>query len=230
METTEARVARNLQQLRKDRKLTVRALSARLGKLGRPILPSGITKIEDNSRRVDVGDLVALALALGVTPDRLLLPVDAAVDQDVPLTPAVAARQFQLWAWARAESPLMAGLVALIDDENDSPAPLQELVDDFRRHSLPPSERLRDNHTAARAARDVLDSTRALLDRLEQPEVFAREDQLRARHAERHPGDTSSVFARAPGLDASQPAALRARLKRLIAEVEALIGEADGER
>ena len=62
-------------------------------------------KIEKGERRVDVDDLVALALALGVTPNRLTLP-----DMDLPgittkylLTPAVAGSPVALWQWAQGE-------------------------------------------------------------------------------------------------------------------------------
>jgi transcriptional regulator with XRE-family HTH domain len=44
----------------------------RLAALGRPILPSGLSKIEQSTRRVDVDDLVALADALRTVPSRLL--------------------------------------------------------------------------------------------------------------------------------------------------------------
>lgn len=73
----------------------MRSLSARLGEIGRPILPSGITKIEDGTRRVDVGDLVALAEVLDVSPVTLLMPPDRDGDQ-------WAAR----WRWMHAEGPL----------------------------------------------------------------------------------------------------------------------------
>ena len=53
--------------------MTVRDLSAKLEELGRPILPSGITKIEQGARRVDADDLIAIATALEVSPTRLLL-------------------------------------------------------------------------------------------------------------------------------------------------------------
>jgi transcriptional regulator with XRE-family HTH domain len=65
-------VARNLVRLRKQRQLTVRALSARLAELGRPLLPSAISKIETGGRRVDVDDLVALAAVLDVPVAQLL--------------------------------------------------------------------------------------------------------------------------------------------------------------
>jgi hypothetical protein len=47
-------------------------LSSYLEALGRPILPSGISKIEQSTRRVDVDDLVAFADALGTVPSALL--------------------------------------------------------------------------------------------------------------------------------------------------------------
>lgn len=50
----------------------MRALSQRLSELGHPLLPSGITKIEQGKRGVDVDDLVALARALEVRPEQLL--------------------------------------------------------------------------------------------------------------------------------------------------------------
>jgi transcriptional regulator with XRE-family HTH domain len=66
-------VAANVKASRGRRGMSVRDLSRRLTELGRPILPSGITKIEQGARRVDVDDLNALAAALGVSPTRLLL-------------------------------------------------------------------------------------------------------------------------------------------------------------
>ena len=52
--------------------MTQAELDAALATVGRPIIQSGISKIENGSRRVDVDDLVALALALGTTPHALL--------------------------------------------------------------------------------------------------------------------------------------------------------------
>ena len=66
-------VAENLLRLRKIRGLSTRRLSARLGEIGRPIPASGITRMELSERRVDVDDLVALAVALDVEPTQLML-------------------------------------------------------------------------------------------------------------------------------------------------------------
>lgn len=124
------RLAKEVARLRG--RTTVRELSARLSKLGRPILPSGITKIEQGSRRVDVDDLVALAVALKVTPTRLLLgppptdgPDDPAHEEawewvdwedsqgnkraPIPLlrlAPELAMEPWEAWPWALGEVPL----------------------------------------------------------------------------------------------------------------------------
>lgn len=108
------RLPSNVRQLRERRGLTVRQLSARLTELGRPILPSGITKIEQGQRRVDADDLVALAVALGVTPNRLLLTGRVA-DDTVRLTPAVEVSQVAAWWWATGEQRL-PGPHAVPDD------------------------------------------------------------------------------------------------------------------
>jgi hypothetical protein len=46
-----------------------------------------ISKIETTDRRIDVDDLVALAVALDTTPNRLLLPGAVSGTDDVELAP-----------------------------------------------------------------------------------------------------------------------------------------------
>jgi transcriptional regulator with XRE-family HTH domain len=99
------RVAANLRHIRQQRGLSYAELARRLVALGHPILDTGLMKIEKGERRVDVDDLVALALALGITPNRLIMP-----DVDLPgitteymLTPAVKGRPVELWQWAQGE-------------------------------------------------------------------------------------------------------------------------------
>jgi hypothetical protein len=77
------RVSKNIRALRWERGLDLADLSKRLGNLGQPIAVSGLSKLELGQRRVDVDDLVALALALDVTPNRLLLTEDASDDRVV---------------------------------------------------------------------------------------------------------------------------------------------------
>jgi transcriptional regulator with XRE-family HTH domain len=101
---TSGRVAANIAEARAARGLTFRDLHVKLRELGRPISPSGLHKIERGDRRVDVDDLVAIALALDTTPNQLLLgPV--APDDKLELTPGVEATGYQAWGWARGEAP-----------------------------------------------------------------------------------------------------------------------------
>lgn len=102
------RVAANLRRIRQDRGLSYAELARRLAALGHPILDTGVIKIEKGERRIDVDDLVALAVALGTTPNRLLLP-----GTDIPggtvdhaLVPEIRDTRRRLWAWASGEVPL----------------------------------------------------------------------------------------------------------------------------
>jgi transcriptional regulator with XRE-family HTH domain/tetratricopeptide (TPR) repeat protein len=80
------RVRERLDQLRRERRLTLKALSARLGDLGRPMSISTLSKISNGGRRVDVDDLVALALALDVSPNKIIFPAEASLDTEVDLS------------------------------------------------------------------------------------------------------------------------------------------------
>ncbi|GAA4047612.1 hypothetical protein GCM10023063_38720 [Arthrobacter methylotrophus] len=80
-------------------------LSERLAALGRPIPALGLRRIEAGERRVDADDLMALAVALGVPPNSLLLPhTDPSPE---PAATAVGPVNFpELWSWASGKSPL----------------------------------------------------------------------------------------------------------------------------
>ncbi len=110
---TGRRVCRNLKSLRG--RVPVRELSKQLKELGRPILPSGITKIETGERRVDVDDLMALALVLGVTPNRLLL--EPGVEGSMSLTNEVEVTGSQGWHWATGSLPLPTPVGSLVENE-----------------------------------------------------------------------------------------------------------------
>lgn len=101
---TATRVASNIKRIREDRRprMTLDDLSARLEELGRPILKSGLSKIENGDRRVDVDDLVAIAVALGVTPNALLLDPEADSAR-MALTPARETSRRAAWFWAQGE-------------------------------------------------------------------------------------------------------------------------------
>jgi transcriptional regulator with XRE-family HTH domain len=158
LQETGDRMATNLAEIRRTKRLTTGALSERLTALGRPILPTGITKIEKGARRVDVDDLVALALALGVTPNRLLLP-DTVPESllppgerpagDVTLTPEVSVTAQAAWRWASGEAPLPVRMPW--DDQNADSAQYRE----FQRVNRP--------HDSAQVNFDQLLALRAKL-------------------------------------------------------------------
>ncbi|MBV8540059.1 MAG: helix-turn-helix transcriptional regulator [Pseudonocardiales bacterium] len=102
---TGQRVAENVAALRTDRGYTKTELGRLLAGLGRPMTLDVLAKLEGQQRRVDPDDLVALALALRVTPNRLLLP-GKAEDTEVQLTPARAASGRDVWTWASGEKLL----------------------------------------------------------------------------------------------------------------------------
>jgi transcriptional regulator with XRE-family HTH domain len=78
-------VATRVRRIRKRNGLSLQDLSDLLAPLGRPILPSGLNKIEQGTRRVDVDDLTALADALATIPNDLLYEPEqapAGISQD----------------------------------------------------------------------------------------------------------------------------------------------------
>ncbi|AEM87051.1 hypothetical protein Strvi_7716 [Streptomyces violaceusniger Tu 4113] len=142
----------------------MRELSQRLSKLGRPILPSGITKLEQAQRRIDVDDLMALAVALEVTPTRLLLgPPPGAVERPdndelyeveevsgsdvrfLRLLPELALEPWEVWSWALGEFPL--GEIWRLSDENSVRfGDHQEAEARFRAENALPPNRLTLGH------------------------------------------------------------------------------------
>jgi transcriptional regulator with XRE-family HTH domain len=109
-DATAETVSANVKRLRKKQNLGLRGLSNKLGEVGRPLGHSAVDQIEKGTRRVDVDDLVALALALDVSPITLLMPDMPGADdpsQDVSATgmdTKVAAGRF--WLWLRGEASL----------------------------------------------------------------------------------------------------------------------------
>jgi transcriptional regulator with XRE-family HTH domain len=100
-------LAASTRRIRRACNVTTAALSQRLAAIGHPIADTGITKTEKGDRRVDADDLVALALALGVTPNTLLMPqVDyLGASGTHYLTPEAIGTAEELWQWAQGERP-----------------------------------------------------------------------------------------------------------------------------
>ena len=97
----------NIERLRLALGLSQRDLAARLTELGRPTPGTALSKIERGERRVDVDDLAAFAVALGVSPATLLLP-PVADDTPTSVTGAGTVTTRQAWDWADGTAPLVA--------------------------------------------------------------------------------------------------------------------------
>lgn len=120
-------VAQNVRQLRQARRLSQPKLAERVTVAGRPMKTTAISKIETAERRVDVDDLMALAVALGVNPSRLLLPADVEEDVEVELTAKVHTPAWRAWQW-------MDGYAPFDDDLDDGDL---ARFDDFQRAVRP---------------------------------------------------------------------------------------------
>lgn len=110
-------VAANVKTVRERRRLQQQQLSARLAELGRPIPPTALSKLEDGRRRVDVDDLVALAVALNVSPTRLLLPDAYDRRTQVQLTDEVQVPSDRAWRWAEGRGALAPNARDMSEDE-----------------------------------------------------------------------------------------------------------------
>lgn len=98
-------LGRNLKELRKARGLSLADLSGRLDQAGYPMALNVLSKTERGTRTVSVDDLVALAVVLDVSPNRLLFGGDAGGDE-VRLVPTVAVTAGVAWRWAAGLDPL----------------------------------------------------------------------------------------------------------------------------
>ncbi|MGW2292280.1 helix-turn-helix domain-containing protein [Streptomyces phaeochromogenes] len=106
VEATGQAVRDNVARLRKARGLSTHQLAQQLAESGRPIPQSGISRIESGARRVDVDDLVALAIALKVSPSALLLPLDDAPEKTIEVTGAGPVPADAAWDWMDGRRPL----------------------------------------------------------------------------------------------------------------------------
>ncbi|MFI5883412.1 helix-turn-helix domain-containing protein [Streptomyces sp. NPDC051554] len=100
------RVAAHVARVRTRKGWDQKQLSERLAAIGRPMSPSVISKIEQGDRRIDVDDLVALAVALQVYVGGLLLPLDDSPESIIDLAPGHSVPADVAWAWLRCERPL----------------------------------------------------------------------------------------------------------------------------
>jgi transcriptional regulator with XRE-family HTH domain len=99
-------VRANVERLRGDQNLGYAKLASILKGIGREIPELGLRRIESGDRRVDVDDLMALAVAFGVTPATLLMPAGADRNTAVKATAVEPIPARMLWAWLSASDSL----------------------------------------------------------------------------------------------------------------------------
>lgn len=139
-------VAANVRRIREARGWSTYDLSRLLGQAGRPIAASAIAKVERAERRVDVGDLTALAIVLGVNPSALMLPIKDSPAESIEVTGSSAVAADDAWDWADGKGPLRIA-------EGDADARLQ-----FDLYGRPPRRRneMKVPDHLTRAAADLI--------------------------------------------------------------------------
>lgn len=98
-------LADNVADLRRQRRMTTTQLAQAVSDLGVPMTASTVTKIETQGRRVFVDELVALAIALNVSPVTLMLP-GRNPRNPVGVTPTKSMPWRRAWRWMHASAPL----------------------------------------------------------------------------------------------------------------------------
>lgn len=112
-------VAANLRRVRQERGLSYAELARKLAAIGHPVADTALLKTEKGDRRASVDDLAALAVALEVTPNRLLLPGIGDSPEDGEPAPWGKEPPLRLWAWATGELPLGHAAAAATDGRRD---------------------------------------------------------------------------------------------------------------
>lgn len=190
----DARVAANLARVRAKRGLSTTRLAAELKDLGQPIPPTGITRIEKCQRRVNVGELLALSVALNISPQTLYLP-ETADDQPTHLAESYVVSSATAWAWAEGDRTASDWEPGRSIDFSEDPANLL-LAEEERKErefaeqqtaylelSGPESRRRGRTHPAVRTSRVLADLLVDLV--APEPGVTAHDQAVRLRMARR---------------------------------------------
>ncbi|MDW4913721.1 helix-turn-helix transcriptional regulator [Streptomyces californicus] len=196
---TAQRVAENVAKIRKARQLDQKELSARLSDVGRPMLPTVVSKIERKDRRIDVDDLVALALALNVSPALLLLGSSYSEHESVLLTDRVRTTSRTAWRWTEGAEAIT------IPADRDKDRWVHER--DFSTMSQPPARQRFAQSPAGRALTSAAGSVEELHRIAESPVI----------------GDAGSAPDESEFV--SQLARAKADVDRLSAEIDRLVSE-----
>ena len=155
------RFGRRLQELRKQtRGWSQQRLADELVKIGWPLDRTAIAKIEKAQRGVSVDDLVALAVALNVSPGWLLAPAEAG-EEPAPVVGSVSAPAWTVWDWVDGVHPLPT----LSEDEGfNSP----EEIHAFR-GARPANLRQQEEHSAVQAVKQLFYRVKRVLSHVGKP-------------------------------------------------------------
>lgn len=98
-------VGKQVRQLRGELQLDLVDLSERLEPLGISLGKNALSKLETGSRKISVEELLALAVALDVTPNRLLLggAADDDMGRNVEIARTWVLPLLEAWQWAQGE-------------------------------------------------------------------------------------------------------------------------------
>jgi transcriptional regulator with XRE-family HTH domain len=96
----------NIKRIREGLRMTYVDLAERLSAAGRPIPVIGLRRIEKGERRVDVDDLIALAVVLNVAPVDLLVPNDVEADRPYALADETTSTAGEVRKWIGGRAPL----------------------------------------------------------------------------------------------------------------------------
>ncbi|MER6351234.1 helix-turn-helix transcriptional regulator [Streptomyces sp. NPDC001634] len=189
---TGQRVQANVQRLREARGLSKKDLADATREHGRAIPPLGISRIEAGTRRVDADDLVALALALNVSPLTLLLPARSDNELIGLATDEKQLRSRIAWLWALGQGPAVdwePGDGVNLAEPGTDPAVEAEAYEreqeygrlrpDYLALANPPEHRRTAEHSSVRLARQLAD----LVEDLVSPEAGGGAEAARVRMA-----------------------------------------------
>jgi transcriptional regulator with XRE-family HTH domain len=177
-------VRTNVERVREARGMTKKDLSDAVGGLGRPIPPLGVSRLEAGTRRVDSDDLVALALALNVSPLALLFPPEWS-DRQIHLAPELTVRARTAWQWGEGRTPASDWATGALtvtaegDAEWDDEQMFFEKREAYSALTHPPERRRSAQHPANNAAETVSTMVARLIRAMDGGDKAAVERQLR---------------------------------------------------
>ncbi len=158
-------VAKRVKELRKERKWKQQDLANAMTAKGYPTDRSTVVRLETRKRGISVDDLVAVAAALNVSPGWLLLDAEAgAGETEVAVVGNVRAPAWAAWQWVEGISPLPSREAQNDDDYGHDGWNTLSEIEEFQ-VGRPAEIRRRQQHSASRAARDLVRRVdRVLLD------------------------------------------------------------------